>query len=163
MKELQQFFDENFPEGVRFITPQFERAEKLDFQWKPSNYHEFITTVTKAPFDILKGFGFRKWDTMNNCIKENQNKPVSKPISIPIVNPTGDTINMDIGRKNHPIELLETDEDIILFPGEWYDIIPDGFVVTGLYGEKYPFDNTTSSNDIRFGCLAYGITRPLIL
>jgi hypothetical protein len=104
---------------------------------------------------------------MNNCIKENSPKPVSNRIKIPIINspsesPTPDRVfTVDVGRGNAPAELLKIDEDIILFPGEWYDCIPDNFIVTGLYGEEYPFRLGDSDDDIRFGCLPYGIRRPL--
>lgn len=162
MKELIDFLNNEFPEGFTFSTPQFERTEKLEFEWKPSNYHEFITTITKAPWNILKGFGFRKWDTMNNVIGENQNKPVSHKISIPFINKPDTNFEMDCGRRDAPIEKLETDEDIILIPGKWYDIIPDGFMVTGLHGEKYAFEKGKTDDDIRFGCLPYGITRSII-
>jgi hypothetical protein len=161
MKELEDFFNKEFPDGVRIMTPQFERTEQLDFQWKPSNYHEFITTVTKAPWDILKGFGFRKWDTMNNVIGENKKKPVSNKVSIPFINKPDENLEIDCGRGDAPIDVLEIDEDIILFPSEWYSIIPDGFIVTGLHGEQYPFEKDKTDDDMRFGCLAYGIRRPI--
>ena len=77
---------------------------------------------------------------------------------IPIIN--SDNEEYVIERDNtRPTELLEVDEDILLFPGEWYHIIPNGFMVTGLYGESYPFNLGESDDDIRFGCLAYGIRR----
>ena len=48
----------------------------------------------------------------------------------------------------------------MLFPYEWYDIIPDNFTVTGLYGEKFSFKRGITDNDMRFGCLGYGICKP---
>lgn len=44
-----------------------------------------------------------------------------------------------------------------LFPGEWYDHIPKGFPVKAICGETAPFSKETHDDDIRFGCLAYGI------
>lgn len=161
MNSLEDFFKSEFPNGVNIVTPQFERTEKLDFQWKPSNYHEFITTITKAPWDILKGFGFRKWDTMNNLIRENALKPKSNKVSIPIINKSEEYLEVECGRGESPTDILQEDEDVILFPGEWYDIIPDGFIVTGLYGESYAFEKGKSDDDIRFGCLPYGIKRKI--
>ncbi|MEW3852029.1 hypothetical protein QOZ73_32845, partial [Pseudomonas aeruginosa] len=73
------------------MTPQFERTEKLEYEWKPQNKEEFMAIVDKAPWDILKGFGFRKWDTLNNVIGENKEKPVDNKISIPIINAPGET------------------------------------------------------------------------
>lgn len=44
-----------------------------------------------------------------------------------------------------------------LFPGEWYDHIPDDYIVTDINAMDEPFKKGETSNDIRFGCLAYGI------
>lgn len=46
-----------------------------------------------------------------------------------------------------------------LFPGEWYDHIPNGYIVTGLGLSKYPFEHGKSDDDIRFGVLPYGFVR----
>jgi len=46
-----------------------------------------------------------------------------------------------------------------LFPGEWYDYIPNGLEVVGIFGERYKFIHGQSDNDIRFGCLPYGFVR----
>ncbi len=159
MQELVNFLQSEFPNGCSIMTPQFERTEKLEFEWKPQNKEEFMAIVDKAPWNILKGFGFRKWDTMNNVIGENKEKPVDNKVSIPIINTLGETYDVNCGRGDAPVTELPKDEDIILIPGEWYDIIPDGFTVTGLYGEQYLFSKGKSDDDIRFGCLPYGIRR----
>ena len=44
-----------------------------------------------------------------------------------------------------------------LFPGEWYEFIPEGFVVTDINYKTEPFKKGATDDDIRFGCLAYGI------
>jgi hypothetical protein len=156
--DLQDFFEIEFPDGVKIMTPQFDRLEPLDFQWKPSNYHEFITTVKNAPWEVLKGFGFGKWDKISSVVTENQSKKGRGMTSIPCIN--GPDLLVDLEPKeNAPMEQPEVDEWIILFPYEWYDIIPDGFMVTGLSGEQYPFEKGKSDDDKRFGCLAYGIRR----
>jgi hypothetical protein len=46
-----------------------------------------------------------------------------------------------------------------LFPGEWYEAIPDGFLVIGLSFKQKAFVRGKSDDDIRFGCLPYGIVR----
>jgi hypothetical protein len=46
---------------------------------------------------------------------------------------------------------------LMLFPGEWYGSIPAGYLVTDIFGENEPFEPGVSDNDIRFGCLPYGI------
>lgn len=46
---------------------------------------------------------------------------------------------------------------LYLFPGEWYSAIPDGFEVALLAGSRWAFDRDRASDDVRFGCLAYGV------
>jgi len=47
-------------------------------------------------------------------------------------------------------------EELLLFPKEWYDYIPNGFEVYTILDEKEMFGDD-SSKDSRFGCLPYGI------
>jgi hypothetical protein len=113
VQELIDFLRKEFPEGCTFVIPQFDRINKLEFEWKPQNEKEFMSIVEKAPYDILKGLGFSKWD----------------------------------------------EDGLILFPAEWYDIIPDGFIVTDIFGEQESFKNGETDDDKRFGCLSFGIKR----
>lgn len=53
----------------------------------------------------------------------------------------------------------EKGEVLWLLPGEWYDYIPEGFPLTCIDGTTSPFKRGETDNDIRFGCLAYGIIR----
>lgn len=161
--------------NIKITTPQFERTWKLDFEYKPSTPEQFIETVKNAPYEILLGLGFCKWSSMNEVISENQKKPVSRVISLNTAKNvdelidkiiedgelTGPPVSFDIGRKDAPINLLEINEDILLIPGEWYNTIPNGFMVTGLHGEEYAFEKGKTDDDTRFGCLAYGIRRSL--
>lgn len=133
MSDLIDFFKKEFPDGCSIMTPQFERTEKLEYNWIPENNEEFNKIIDKASMTILFGFGFRIWDTMNNIISENE---TSK-------------------------ELLKEDENVILFPGEWYNVIPEDFIVTDIFGEENPFKKNVSDDDIRFGCLAYGFRRKI--
>lgn len=160
MNELVKWMKENFPNGFTLVGPQFERTEKLDFEQPPETQEQFFEIVKNAPLDILKGFGFGKWSTMNDVIKENQQKPVSDIKKLTPIN-SHKEFEFDIGRGNAPINLIEHDEYILLFPGEWYGIIPDGFDVVGLCGERYKFKKGESDDDIRYGCLPYGITRKI--
>ena len=43
-----------------------------------------------------------------------------------------------------------------LFPKEWYAIIPDGFLITQIDGEKEEFKRGVTDDDYRFGCLSFG-------
>lgn len=162
-------------EQINIITPQFDRIEKLDFE-TPTTEEDFYNIVNTAPVNILRGYGFRKWDSMNNIIKENiSNKDKPSMISLPTYNiedlpdllsggdaiPSGDIVLGLSSREPKPETLLPVDEDILLFPCEWYDIIPNGFTVTGLSGESYLFEKGVSDDDKRFGCLAYGIRKKI--
>ena len=46
---------------------------------------------------------------------------------------------------------------LMLFPSEWFDIIPDGFRVTDIFGKTKPFVRAEASDDRRFGCLSFGV------
>lgn len=46
---------------------------------------------------------------------------------------------------------------LMLLPGEWYAHIPDGYAVETINGKTSSFRKGKTDNDIRFGCLAYGI------
>ena len=61
--------------------------------------------------------------------------------------------------KNDKNNYLNKGEIHYLFPGEWYNLIPDGFEVTGIFGRKYLFKNGKTDDDIRFGCLSFGFVR----
>jgi hypothetical protein len=51
------------------------------------------------------------------------------------------------------------DKKLLLFPGEWYDLIPEGFKVAVIDGTTEEFKKGVTDNDTRFGFLAYGIIR----
>jgi hypothetical protein len=46
-----------------------------------------------------------------------------------------------------------------LLPGEWYQAIPEGYPLTCISFREETFQLGVTDNDIRFGCLAYGIFR----
>lgn len=54
-------------------------------------------------------------------------------------------------------EANDKGECLWLLPGEWYDFIPDGFPLVCIDGTTSPFKRGVTDNDIRFGCLAYGV------
>lgn len=47
-----------------------------------------------------------------------------------------------------------------LFPKEWYDIIPDGYPIVDISGNKEEFKRGETNDDYRFGCLAFGFIQP---
>tara|TARA_R110002051_G_scaffold257868_1_gene316891 strand:+ start:21714 stop:22124 length:411 start_codon:yes stop_codon:yes gene_type:complete len=58
---------------------------------------------------------------------------------------------------------LKKGEYHYLFPGEWYNHLPQGFEMVNIFGEKEKFVPGESDDDIRFGCLPYGFVRKEIL
>lgn len=122
---------------------QHDRAHELPLPKVPQSEEEFNQLLKDTPTNILHDMGFGTWSTINSCVEDGM-KPGKEERII-----------------NHPTEKLEQDMKIILFPKEWYDCIPEDYVVTGLYGETYYFKREESSSDSRFGCLAFGIQRPV--
>ena len=49
------------------------------------------------------------------------------------------------------------DGRLMLFPGEWYSLIPSGLEIEDINGRQKKFVPGSTSNDIRFGFLAYGV------
>lgn len=47
--------------------------------------------------------------------------------------------------------------NLYLFPLWLVPIIPEGLEIMDICGEKYKYNSKTADNDIRFGCVAYGI------
>lgn len=56
--------------------------------------------------------------------------------------------------------LLPWDESgLLLFPVEWYPLIPAGFEVTDINGQTEAFVPGETDDDCRYGVLPYGIVR----
>lgn len=148
---------------IQITGSQHERTWDLDFKYVPTNDQEFIDTITNAPWYILKGMGFCIWDKFNKVAEENNSKADTNIIEVPVydmeLNPAG-TVEFDLGRKGSVIEKKEIEHDILLIPGEWYNSIPEGFELYDICGHKELFKKGETDDDIRFGCLAYGIIRP---
>lgn len=51
----------------------------------------------------------------------------------------------------------EEHPNLWLFPLYLVPIIPEGLEVTSISGNKYKYEKDKADNDIRFGCVAYGI------
>lgn len=43
-----------------------------------------------------------------------------------------------------------------LFPKEWYGIIPNGFLVTDIFGKQEEFKRGETDDDYHYGCLSFG-------
>ena len=72
-------------------------------------------------------------------------------------------INWDNLRKEEALGLgftLWSEEypDLYLIPLYLFPILPIGTEVTCIDGRTFTYDGTNMDNDVRFGCIAYGIT-----
>lgn len=52
---------------------------------------------------------------------------------------------------------LFDEEIVMLFPGEWYPLIPKGLPITYIDSESDFFEPGKTDNDTRFGYLAFGV------
>lgn len=159
---------------IHICTPQFDRTESLEYQFVPTSEVEFYNTINNASWEVLKGIGFGKWDTWNSVVSENR-KEKTEMVVLPVFNMdeivdviNGDKVRaenvtlLDLSPKHElPKDFKEKNLWILLFPHEWYNSIPNGFMVTGLSGEQYAFEKGKADDDKRFGCLPYGIIRNL--
>lgn len=57
------------------------------------------------------------------------------------------------------LSLWSENSGLWLFPHEWYEHIPDGFVCTKITGGEFAFSPDEADKDNRYGALAYGIVR----
>lgn len=53
----------------------------------------------------------------------------------------------------------KTGKQLWLFPGNWYNVIPNGFTIYNFNGKPEKFKKGQTDNDTRFNCLPYGIIR----
>lgn len=58
------------------------------------------------------------------------------------------------------IGLCQWDEKIWLFPQEWYDYIPEEYEIVDIFGKTEKFQKGITDDDIRFGCLSFGLSKP---
>ena len=68
--------------------------------------------------------------------------------------------------KNAPDDILKDiglsqwDEKIWQYPAEWYDYIPEGYEIIDIRGEIKKFQKGITDDERRFGCLAFGMSKP---
>lgn len=74
---------------------------------------------------------------------------------------------MGLGQWNDPSKPDKNAKEVfrrntlMLLPGEWYDAVPDGTVLHSIDGDREVFLRGETDNDIRYGCLAYGVLVPV--
>lgn len=55
------------------------------------------------------------------------------------------------------LQLWDEESRLYLFPSDWYNYIPEGYMITDISGKVEAFQKGVTDDDIRFGALAYGI------
>lgn len=115
-------------------------AEVLEYEYIPETQEEFLLFIESAPTSILEGMGFKPYARINDIIIENQKK---------------------LCRFGDPVELNVVDEEILLFPESWGHLIPEGFPITGLFGQDYKFITFLLTEETNFNCLPFGIKRKI--
>lgn len=157
-------------------------STKVAFNFKPKNADEFKNLITNSPYKLLFDMGFIKWYTLDNIklrineILTVQNERIAHfakfkdylgmffDVTLSIMH--NDEIKiMDEENFPKPQKLMEIGEEdskteLILFPEDWYDIIPEGYLVTSIFGETFTFKKELKKND-SFGVLDFGILKKI--
>lgn len=114
------------------------------FVWLANRLSELNTYNWGAKFkeeELKNTFG-----TFYKSLQKESNKPLI------------DISKMTVGTaKEMGFCKWDENSDLYLFPLWFMPLIPIGTEVTSIGGEKIIYDGTNLDNDIRFGCLAYGI------
>ncbi len=58
-------------------------------------------------------------------------------------------------------EADHTGRELLLFPAEWYDAIPNGYVLESILGREVLFLRGVTDDDRRMGLLPYGLRAPV--
>lgn len=120
-------------DNVEVTTPQFERpAGEPPPMAAPTSVAGFDALRTMTDAQRLE-LGMRRWG-----------RPEPHDLAVPL-------------RKGSKKADLSGSPMLWLFPGEWYSKIPPGYEIVDIsyYIEKFKRGKT--DNDIRFGCLAFGV------
>jgi len=107
-----------------------DRSKDLDFEWVPENPEQFEIFVANVPHRIVEGFGFIRYKCLPE-LYQVEHKEVSK--------------------------IIAESFELFLIPAEWYSVIPAGYTLIDIFGKVFNFVPAISDQDVRDGCLSYGI------
>lgn len=116
---------------VTFMGSQHKRNYELEIDFIPENKIQFEAILSTASDENLIKMGFGLWSTHDDQVTDGKLNEI----------------------------YLEPGEKHFLFPGEWYDAIPNGFEVIDIFGQREKFIHGTIDNDCRHGNLPYGFVR----
>lgn len=115
---------------LRIRTPQFRREPGAPAPAAPPQDAQAWEDLRKLDRKALRELGLRPWN-----------------------DPTADDSENAHDAKDSPLKTYV----LMLFPGEWYEHIPEGYKIVDIFGVREVFEAGTTDNDIRFGCLPFGI------
>lgn len=126
-------------------------TSQLNFH-SPTFAEDFATLLGIAPGDTIEFIGpqFTRTDGVN--------------VQPPPTTPEG-WANLAVISRDELFAMgiglwAETDDYThFLFPGEWFNFIPEGLPMVCINGQEETFSRVDSDNDTRYGCLAYGFLR----
>jgi hypothetical protein len=129
MESYQAFLDRALP-CFPAGTVLRDPEASAGFRWVAGPGEHFATAVNALPAGILADFGFKPFSELGLIVQGYQPE-----------------VDAAVGTGNV----------LLLFPGEWLDIIPDGSPLITIHGERVVYDRATADNLCRKGCLIYGI------
>ena len=121
------------PFPIQIVTPRFTRPKGEPGPASPPSTREDFEGLSELPDDALYEIGLRRWGTKIDADEPGPGPPVSK-----------------------------TNPMLWLFPGEWYTSIPEGLPIVSITFQRESFKLGHTDNDIRFGCLSYGILKTTV-
>ena len=51
----------------------------------------------------------------------------------------------------------ENGKQLMVFPYQWYNFIPNGYEITDIFGNEETFEKGKTDDDRRYGCLSFGV------
>jgi hypothetical protein len=143
--EIETIFTPEFASAVRtavnaqpedqviITTPQFVRPRNDPAPASPPSSPDEWLLLTKESKQVLKERGLRAW---SQVIK------IANELCWENVDDNGTHI-------------------LMVFPGEWYSKIPLGLEIIDIFGVTETFVPGQTDDDIRFGCLSFGVVVPI--
>ena len=108
---------------------------------------------------IRKAIGVGDFDKVRVCLPQFERTDGIKIVYFTITKYEFDKL------KTLPDDILKEiglgiwEEGHWLYPGDWYDFIPQQYPITDINGDDEHFEKGVSDNDIRYGCLSYGFIK----
>lgn len=137
-------------EDLHVITPTFERPSNMPPPMIPPSQRTDWANLHRLKREDLRAWGLLPWGSFTT-------EPPPKESS-------------RCGHRDAVYYNLDEDDDprqktheLWLMPGTWYPYIPNGFPVVDIFGVLEEFEAGKSDDDIRYGCLAFGIVIPFQL